>query len=72
MSYFAFVHSRGGLTCPVFVGEFKGKNPADAYQKAVKHPGVKRIVGNQETGDLSLKIHSAPSLEAAKQDVGLQ
>jgi hypothetical protein len=66
MSFYAYIHSRGGLTCPVFVGQIKAKTQADAHQIALKNPAVRRFVGKQETGDLILKIHVAPDPESAR------
>lgn len=66
MSFYAYIHSRGGLTCPVLVGEIKARTQADAYATALKNSAVRRFVGKQETGDLILKIHNAPNPEAAR------
>jgi hypothetical protein len=57
MKFYAYVHDKDELTKPVFVGEFNCNNEGEAYAKANKHPGVKRIVGGQETRRLVVKVH---------------
>ncbi|WP_419204214.1 hypothetical protein [Bordetella trematum] len=61
MAYYAFVHSRSGLTRPVLVGEFKARDRSDAYSKAVASPAVKKIVGRQQTLDLYVRVYEDTS-----------
>lgn len=67
MTYYAFVHSRSGLTRPVLAGEFKARDQSDAYNKAVASPAVKKIVGHQQTKDLYVLIHEAKSYQQASE-----
>ncbi len=64
MTYYAFVHSKTGLTRPVLAGEFKASNPGEA-KKASNSPAVKKIVGGQQTKDLYVLIHEAKDYQTA-------
>ena len=65
MTFYAFVHSRSGLTRPVLAGEFKGRDQSDAYNKAVASPAVKKIVGHQQTQDLYVRVYEARDYRSA-------
>lgn len=65
MTYYAFVHSRSGLTRPVLAGEFKGRDQSDAYNKAVASPAVRKIVGHQQTQDLYVRVYQARDYRSA-------
>ncbi len=65
MTYYAFVHSKTGLTRPVLAGEFKASNPGEAFKKASNSPAVKKIVGGQQTKDLYVLIHEAKDYQTA-------
>nr|WP_315528255.1 hypothetical protein [uncultured Achromobacter sp.] len=65
MTYYAFVHSRSGLTRPVLAGEFKGRDQSDALNKASSSPAVKKIVGNQQTKDLYVRVYEARDYQGA-------
>ncbi|NNH19105.1 Uncharacterised protein [Bordetella trematum] len=67
MAYYAFVHSRSGLTRPVLVGEFKARDRSDAYSKAVASPAVKKIVGRQQTLDLYVRVYEDTSYGGASE-----
>lgn len=67
MSYHAFFHSRSGTTRPVYAASFAAKSAPEARQKAMSNPGIKKFCGNQQTGDLVLMIHEAPTVEMAKE-----
>lgn len=65
MTFYAFVHSRSGLTRPVLAGEFKGRDQSDAYNKAIASPAVKKIVGHQQTQDLYVRVYEARDYRSA-------
>jgi len=65
MTFYAFVHSRSGLTRPVLAGEFKGRDQSDAYNKAIASPAVKKIVGHQQTQDLYVRVYDARDYRSA-------
>lgn len=58
-NYAVFIETKDGTHKPIKVGEFKAVEPGDALTQAGKLPAVKKILGNQQTGQLKLTVMAA-------------
>ena len=58
-SYAVFIETKDGTHKPIKVGVFSAVEPGDALTQAGKVPAVKKILGNQQTGQLKLSARLA-------------